>query len=163
MEQIWRYSIVGGGDTPWSLVDHPVTFIEGADCDKEIEASGFSKFDRFGGEDGFDMVEVWQRDPGHGDRVFLVVWSTAEGVCPELLASDLPSLLGLLKLLASVSSSRDILEKLTHFEMVLGKAFHAWHGHSVYEMCSECDRDGYAALQESRRRRRAEKEARADS
>lgn len=144
------------GVDDWCLVEHPVAYADDVDCEKSVEAAGYERFDAFGSDYLGSMsaaFEVWAR-PRCEPYDFLVVWTTAESICPEVVARDLPSLLKLLQLLASLASQRDSSMFFGAMDECLRKAFHAWHGHRVDLACRQCDR----AEHERGERRRHERE-----
>lgn len=155
-DKVWSYGCVGGEDD-WRLIDHPVEFEEGCDCDVNIKAAGYEPFDAFGVEWFSSMTspvsfEVWSR-PRCEPRDYLVVWTTPHSLCVEIIARDLPSLLKLYQLLTPLASQRVsslLFESLNGF---LEKAFHAWHGHHLDLNCRQCDREASDRAAERRRER----------
>jgi hypothetical protein len=49
---------------------------------------------------------------------------------------------------------REVLTDLSEFKIVLEKAFFAWHGHAMMNVCRKCDPQEWEALQKSMQRLR---------
>lgn len=143
INKIWSYECASG-EGAWRLVDDPVVYEDGVDVEDAIRAAGFEPFDGFGADffgASMSIFEVWSRSEGRLHADYLVVWSPNGDRWEEFRAADLPSLLSLYQLLTPIASQRSSQELGELLSKVLSRAFEAWHGHQLNQVCCECDFD----------------------
>lgn len=155
-EKIWSYRCVSPGAS-WRRIDSPVVYEDGVGVEDAIKAAGFEPFDGFG-EDflgaSTSIFGVWSRSEGRPHADYLVVWSPNGDRWEEFHVEDLPSLLSLYQLLTPIASQRSSQEVGELLGKVLNRAFEAWHGHQLDQVCRECDVDEHQNRLRMREHRR---------
>ncbi len=129
--KIWEYHRLNG----WSLIDLPMSrdCEEGEDQRDYYVACGFLPRGQIGDNSEYG-VEMFERE-----GCYIVNFTFDYASWNELYCPDYPSYLLCLKniVFPLVKASSHLLNTEEYYN-IIRKVFTAWHGHDVFQECSEC-------------------------
>ena len=114
-----------------------------------LERVGFSPMpNRLGVEFGSE-IQLFEAE--RGSSYFAVVQPMANATY-DVHIPDFPSLMLFLKDFAAAFGTLDVQSQLQDLNDGMRKLFHAYHGHSLDQMCKQCDPDRYQKAQDAQTR-----------